>query len=69
MKMAAQSAGQLDTGRAGGKTTSAIAPKIICGLGAAVTLAIIAAITFNNSPQIPNTLLTLIDFNQIGRKS
>jgi hypothetical protein len=54
MNMAAQSEGQLDTGRAGGKTTSTIAPKIICGIGAAVTLAIIAAVMFNNSPHIPD---------------
>ena len=52
MKMAAQSEGQSDTGRAGGKTTSTIAPKIICGIGAAVTLAIMAAVMFNAPPHI-----------------
>jgi hypothetical protein len=52
MKMAAQSEGQSDTGV---KTTSTKAPKIICGIGAFVTtLAIIAAITFNNSPRAPD---------------
>jgi hypothetical protein len=55
MKMAAQSEGQSDTGRTEVKTTSTKAPKIICGIGAFVTtLAIIAAITFNNSPRAPD---------------
>jgi hypothetical protein len=54
MKMAAQSEGQSDTGRGGRKTTSTIAPKIICGIGATVTLAVIAAVMFNNSPHIPD---------------
>jgi hypothetical protein len=54
MKIAAQSEGQMDTGRTGVKTTSTIAPKIICGIGAAVILAIVAAVTFNNSPRTPD---------------
>jgi hypothetical protein len=55
MKMAAQSEGQSDTGRTEVKTTSTKAPQIICGIGAFVTtLAIIAAITFNNSPRAPD---------------
>jgi hypothetical protein len=54
MKMAAQSKGQSDTGRTGIKTTSKITPKIICGIGAVVTLAIVTAVTFNSSPRTPD---------------
>jgi hypothetical protein len=54
MKMAAQSEAQSDTGRTGVKTTSTIAPKIIGGIGAALTLALIVAVTFNSSPRIPD---------------
>jgi hypothetical protein len=59
MNMAAQSEGQLDTGRPGVKTTSTIAPKIVCGIGAAVTLALIAAVTFNNHTPDPTVISTV----------
>ncbi len=59
MKTAVQSEEQSDIGRTGGKTISTKAPKIMCGIGAFVTtLAIIAAVTFNNSPRTSDSSVT-----------
>ena len=55
--MAAQSEGQLDQDRIAVKATSSIAPKIVCMIGATVTLAIVAAVTFTNSRPAPDATI------------